>query len=110
MGNAGGNTNYRQTFYDANPGSQGNVWVHHAIEQQVLSRYPGLFFADEIHSIENLRGVLKGVINSREHLSAIRNMWNDFYASNPSPTRQDALDYATSIDDQIGQWFTPRIR
>jgi large repetitive protein len=110
VGNAGGNTNYRQTFYDANPGTQGNVWVHHAIEQQVLNRYPGLFSADEIHSVENLRGIPKGAINSRVHLSAIRNMWNDFYSANPSPARQDVLDYATGIDDQLGQWFTPRIR
>jgi hypothetical protein len=84
--------------------------VHHAIEQQVLSRYSGLFSADEIHSLENLRGIPKGVVNSRVYLSAIRNMWNDFYASNPSPTRQDVLNYATEVDDQLGQWFTPRIR
>ncbi|MEV4316755.1 LamG-like jellyroll fold domain-containing protein [Actinocrispum sp. NPDC049592] len=110
VGNAAGNTDYRQTFYNANPGTQGNVWVHHAIEQQVLRRYPGLFSPDEIHSLENLRGIPKGAVNSRVHLSAIRNLWNTFYASNPAPSRQDVLDYATDVDDQLGQWFMPRIR
>ncbi|MFF1482858.1 Hint domain-containing protein [Streptomyces sp. NPDC058301] len=110
VGNANGNHDYRQTFYDANPGTQGNVVVHHAIEQQVLRRYPGLFTPDEVHSVENLRGIPKGYVNNRVHLSAIRNMWNDFYNSNPNPTRQQVLGHVTHIDDQVGQWFNPRVR
>ena len=73
-------------------------------------RYPGLFSPNEIHSLENLRGIPKGVVNNRVHLSAIRNLWNDFYGNNPSPTRQDVLDYVTSVDDLLGQWFNPRVR
>ncbi|SDO28532.1 RHS repeat-associated core domain-containing protein [Streptomyces sp. cf386] len=102
--------NYKRTFFNANPDLEGNVVVHHAIEQQVLKRYPGLFSADEIHSLENLRGIPKGDINSRVHLSEIRVAWNGFYRTHPNPTRQEVLDHVTRVDDMLGHWFNPRIR
>ncbi|MFC9848367.1 DUF6531 domain-containing protein [Streptomyces sp. NPDC060223] len=101
---------YKKTFFAAHPGLKGKVVVHHAIEQQVLNRYPGLFSADEMHSLENLRGIPKGDINSRVHLSQIRVEWNRFYDSNPNPTRQEVLDQVTRVDDMLGNWFSPRIR
>ncbi|MFJ8186185.1 RHS repeat-associated core domain-containing protein [Streptomyces sp. NPDC096105] len=102
--------NYKKTFFDAHPHLKGKVVVHHAIEQQVLKRYPGLFSADEMHSLENLRGIPKGDINSRIHLSQIRVEWNKFYDANPNPTRQQVLDQVTKVDDMLGNWFSPRIR
>ncbi|MFJ4819920.1 DUF6531 domain-containing protein [Streptomyces sp. NPDC088801] len=102
--------NYKKTFFEAHPGLKGKVVVHHAIEQQVLKRYPGLFSADEMHSLENLRGIPKGDINSRVHLSQIRVEWNRFYEANPNPTRQEVLDQVTRVDDMLGNWFSPRIR
>jgi RHS repeat-associated protein len=101
---------YKKTFFSANPMLKGKVVVHHAIEQQVLNRYPGLFSADEIHSLENLRGIPKGDINSRIHLSHIRVEWNRFYDAHPNPTRQEVLDHVTRVDDMLGNWFSPRIR
>ncbi|MEU1017137.1 RHS repeat-associated core domain-containing protein, partial [Streptomyces sp. NPDC005898] len=101
---------YKKTFFDAHPHLKGKVVVHHAIEQQVLNRYPNLFSADEIHSLENLRGIPKGDINSRIHLSAIRVEWNNFYNANPNPTRQEVLDHVSKVDDKLGNWFNPRIR
>ncbi|MEK2476211.1 putative T7SS-secreted protein [Streptomyces noursei] len=102
--------NYKKTFFNAYPGLKGQVVVHHAIEQQVLRRYQGLFSPDEIHSLENLRGIPKGDINSSVHLSEIRRAWNGFYAAHPNPTRQQVLDFATRVDDSLGHWFTPRLR
>ncbi|GLP67965.1 hypothetical protein TUSST3_45870 [Streptomyces sp. TUS-ST3] len=102
--------NYKRTFFNANPKLEGEVVVHHAIEQQILKRYPGLFSADEIHSLENLRGIPKGDINSRVHLSEIRVAWNRFYGAHPNPTRQQVLDHVTHVDDMLGHWFSPRIR
>ncbi|MER6243353.1 putative T7SS-secreted protein [Streptomyces griseorubiginosus] len=102
--------NYKRTFFNANPKLEGEVVVHHAIEQQILKRYPGLFSADEIHSLENLRGIPKGDINSRVHLSEIRVAWNRFYDAHPNPTRQQVLDHVTHVDDMLGHWFSPRIR
>ncbi|MET9545879.1 RHS repeat-associated core domain-containing protein [Streptomyces sp. NPDC006627] len=101
---------YKKTFFDEHPHLKGKVVVHHAIEQQVLKRYPNLFSADEIHSLENLRGIPKGDINSKVHLSAIRIEWNKFYNENPNPTRQEVLDQVSRVDDKLGNWFNPRVR
>ncbi|MFI8242604.1 putative T7SS-secreted protein [Streptomyces sp. NPDC085866] len=104
------NHNYKQTFFNEHPELKGKVVVHHAIEQQVLKKYPNLFKADEIHSLENLRGIPKGDINSRIHLSEIRVSWNEFYRTHPTATRQQVLDHVTKVDDMLGHWFSPRIR
>lgn len=111
-GSVGSTTNhkYKQTFFKEHPQLKGKVVVHHAIEQQVLKRYPGLFSPDEIHSLQNLRGIPKGDINSRIHLSEIRVSWNEFYRTHPNPTRQEVLDHVTQVDDSLGNLFIPRIR
>ncbi|MCP3797966.1 hypothetical protein NLX83_01715 [Allokutzneria sp. A3M-2-11 16] len=107
-------TNYRKTFFDAHPDTEGKVVVHHAVEQQVLRIFPGVVQTEEVHSLENLRGIPKGLINNRVHLSAIRIAWNDFYKpfrkSGTRPTKQQLLDFATMIDDQYGTSFNPNIR
>ena len=99
-------TNYRETFFAAYPHLRGKVWVHHAVEQQVLKKYPGLFTEAELHSLKNLRGVPKSV-NAEVHLGKIRREWNEFYRSNRKPTRQDVLDFATQIDKKFGALFDP---
>ena len=70
--------NYRGTFFKAHPELEGKVVVHHRVEQQVLTRYPGRFTKAEIHSLENLRGIPK-LANPDLHLSGIRREWNAFY-------------------------------
>jgi hypothetical protein len=108
-------TNYTQTFFSAFPNQslQGNGFVvHHAIEQQVLTKYPGLFTANEIHSLQNLRGI-SPEINSPVHLSRIRLEWDAFYAQFPlgiNPTKEQVLDKATEIDNILGSLFSPPIR
>lgn len=72
--------NYRKIadlFYEEELSAE-NV-IHHAIEQQVYKRFPGLFTLEEIHEGGNLRAILKGAFNSEVHLSKIRILWNDFY-------------------------------
>ncbi|MED5526903.1 MAG: hypothetical protein VX447_19415 [Pseudomonadota bacterium] len=102
-------TNYKKTFFDANPETEGNVVVHHAVEQQVQKRYPGIVSESEMHSLENLRGIPKD-INSDVHLSKIRKEWNKFYRQNPSPTKEQLLDKATEIDNKYGAQFNPPTR
>ena len=102
-------TNYRKTFFEANPSAEGNVVVHHAVEQQVLTRNPGLVTSSEIHSLENLRGIPKS-LNPDIHLSQIRKSWNRFYKQNPNPTKQQLLDHATKLDEQFGHLFDPPVR
>lgn len=102
-------TDYRATFLAANPSLEGQVVVHHAVEQQVLNRYPGVMTETEIHSLSNLRGIPND-LNSSLHLSDIRKSWNQFYRANSTPTKQDFLNHAGSIDDQYGHLFAPPIR
>jgi hypothetical protein len=101
--------NYRQTFFNANPSTRGQVVVHHAVERQAMRRYPGLVSQSEMHSLENLRGIPNG-INGRVHLSQIRREWNQFYAANPTATQRQLLDFATKIDDKFGHLFLPPVR
>ncbi|MGH4008786.1 MAG: WXG100 family type VII secretion target [Pseudonocardiaceae bacterium] len=103
-------SDYRATFFNAYPDAAGRVVVHHAVEQQVLKRYPNLVSRSQIHSLDNLRGVPKGSINNRVHLSEIRREWNRFYRENPSPSAQDLLNQATKIDNKYGHLFNPPIR
>jgi len=101
-------TDYRGTFFDAHPELEGKVWVHHAVEQQTLTRYPGVVTESEIHSLENLRGI-PNEINPEVHLSNIRKEWNQFYRQNPAPTQQQLLQKATEIDLKYGWRFTPPV-
>ncbi|WP_327703737.1 DUF6531 domain-containing protein [Streptomyces decoyicus] len=105
-----GSDKYRETFFNANPSLKGKQMViHHAIEQQVLTKYPNVFRRDEINSLENLRGIPQP-INNTVHLSSIRKDWDAFYKSNPQATRQDFLDKATEIDGKYGKQFDPPVR
>lgn len=102
-------TDYKATFFQAHPELEGSVVVHHAVEQQVLTRYPGLVSEGQMHSLENLRGI-PTELNSDLHLSQIRREWNQFYRSHPNPTQQDFLNKATEIDTKFGSQFRPPVR
>ncbi|MCA0057910.1 MULTISPECIES: hypothetical protein [unclassified Mesorhizobium] len=101
--------NYRKTFFKANPAlNEGDYVVHHSVEQNVLDRYPGLFASEEIHSLENLRGVRKE-FDVNLHLKVIRAEWDEFYKTHITATRQQVLDYATELDKKYGHLFDPPI-
>lgn len=99
---------YKQTFFKQYPDLEGKVIVHHAVEQQVQRRYPGLVSDSELHSLENLRGIPKEK-NNDLHLSKIRKEWNRFYKTNPNPSKEDLLKKATEIDLKLGGEFKPPI-
>ena len=105
-------TDYRATFFAANPELEGQVVVHHAVEQQVLTKFPGVASEAEIHSLENLRGIPK-TINSELHLSQIRIEWNRFYrpfkVSGTMPKKAQLLGKAAEIDAKYGAKFTPPV-
>lgn len=107
-------TDYRTVFERAHPGLNiDDLVIHHAVEQSVLTRYPGLVNKYELHSIENLRGIPR-TANSKVHLSTIRKSWNAFYRQfeelGRAPTRQELLDHASQVDDELGHLFVPRER
>lgn len=109
--------NYRSRFFQTFPELESGpkLYIHHAIEKQTIeSRWPGLLSLEQIHSIENLRGIPDD-INRDIHLSAIRIEWNKFYNLYPpnsglTPSPQALLDKAKEIDDLFGHLFVPPIR
>ncbi|MGY0695009.1 hypothetical protein ACW2QC_19980 [Virgibacillus sp. FSP13] len=101
--------NYRKTFFEAYPELEGSVVVHHAVEQQVLKRFPNLFSLEEIHALENLRGIPKE-INNDIHLSKIRKDWNRFYRNHPNPTKEEVINYMIELDKKYGEKFNPPVK
>ncbi|MET3577662.1 hypothetical protein ABID19_000677 [Mesorhizobium robiniae] len=100
--------NYRKTFLDAHPNLEGAVVVHHAAERQVLKRYPGLVTEEEMHSLQNLRGIPKE-LDDLLHKVVFRFEWDEFYRLNPSTNRQQMIDYASYIDKKYGYLFNPPV-
>lgn len=102
---------YRDSFFKEYPELKATkgIHVHHAIEQQVLERYPGLFTPQEINDVKMLRGI-PNKLNSDLHNSRIRKEWNDFYEKYPpgKATREDFLRKAKEIDDKLGKDFLPK--
>jgi hypothetical protein len=104
-----GSKYYRTTFFKPNPDLRGRVFVHHAVEQWALKKYPGVVTQAEMHSLENLRGIPRH-LNFDLHLRQIRREWNRFYEENPTATRQQLLQKATEIDAKYGSLFNPPIK
>ncbi len=74
--------------------------------KQILRRYPGVVSEEEMHSIENLRGI-PNEISPDLHKSLIRREWNQFYRENPNPTKEQLLKKASEIDAKFGSEFKP---
>jgi hypothetical protein len=104
-------------------GVQNGGQVHHAIELNVLDRYPGVFTESELNSFPNMRGIGTELNNRRQlHNSKIREFWDAHYnrmdreiqAKGLTPgTKQykrfvsDNLTEARrEIDELLGQFFT----
>ena len=75
-----------------------------------MTKFPGLVTEEEIHSLENLRGIPKGV-KGEVHLSQIRREWDQFYDqfinTGTAPTKSQLLQKATEIDSKFGSMFMP---
>ncbi len=101
---------YKEIFFKKYSDQRGKVWVHHGVEQQILTKpqTKGLFTIEEMHSIENLRGIPKEV-NSDLHLSKIRKEWNKFYKEISNPTKEQLLQKRLDIDKKYGHLFNPPI-
>lgn len=101
------------------PGGQ----VHHAVELQVLDRYPGVFTAAELNEFANMRGItteLQGRLQF--HNSAIRRTWDRHYRALDAEVASRGLVPGTAeydsyvrryleagreeIDHTLGQFFT----
>jgi len=85
-----------------------NVFVHHAIEQKVLKKYPGVIDEVDLYSARFLRGIPQKS-NSKLHLSEIRKRWNQFYESHPTATKDQIYNQIREIDKEFGHLFDPPI-
>lgn len=97
---------YNKTFFAAHPHLEGKVVVHHAVERQIVDRYPGIWTDSDMHLLTNLRGIPK-TSNDDLHLSRIRVQWNTFYRTHHTATRKQVLDWAKHIDTLYGKEFDP---
>ena len=104
---------YRKHYaqYDSEIGQ-----VHHAVEKQVLTKegYENLLTPEQVHSLENLRGIPRGQPGWDIHQGEIRKIWNDFYTQfemlGRPPSVPELLRQAKMIDDSYGHLFIPPIR
>jgi RHS repeat-associated protein len=105
-------SDYAETFFKAHPELKGKVVVHHAIEQQAAKKFPGSITQNQLHAIDNLRGIPKE-LNNKLHLSQIRMEWNRFYApfraSGTSPTFDQLSLKRLEIDKMFGRYFNPPV-
>lgn len=101
---------FHTVFFKAFPHLRGKVVVHHAVEQQVWKKWPGLFDDAYKHSLDNLRGIPKS-LNNELHLSKIRKEWDEFYRTfeKIKPSKDDVLEYVKYIDKKYGHLFDPPI-
>lgn len=106
---------YRDVFFQGHPelvGFEDQIVVHHAIEQQVLEEYPGLFTAGELNDLRNLRGIPKD-IDDTFHKGDLRKDWDSFYRKYPpgclsrDELRTRIIEHAAEIDRIHGKKFEP---
>ncbi|HEY9868273.1 MAG TPA: hypothetical protein V6D08_03845, partial [Candidatus Obscuribacterales bacterium] len=102
---------YEKTFFDAHPELVDfDLEVHHAIPQAVLERYPTLFTANEVNSLEFLRGIPnEATINGERVHKLITGSWNKFLKQNTNATREQVLNHLQELDNTYGAHFTPPI-
>lgn len=109
---------YQETFSNLRANKTGNltgnVEVHHAVPQ-VFERVFGIMSKEELHSIENLRGIPRTIpeLNRKMHQSWINRMWNGFIVDNETALqngtlkKEKLLEFAKFIDEQVGFFFWP---
>jgi hypothetical protein len=103
---------YRKVFFEGHPELmpfENAIVVHHAVEQQILEKYPGLFSPKELNELGNLRGIPKE-LDDLLHKTQLRKQWDTFYKSHAIPTREEVVDYAKSLDSELGHNFEPPVK
>ncbi|MBK8034475.1 MAG: hypothetical protein IPK17_34235 [Chloroflexi bacterium] len=101
--------------------------IHHAIERQVLTRYPGVFNQREINDFGNMRGIPTENAGLKQlHNRSIRDQWDYHYRKLDATIVENGLEPGTpeynqfvrdylsaardEIDYTIGQFFTEQRR
>ena len=67
---------------------------------EALKKRPGLFTADELNAVTNLRAI-PTELNNTMHLSEIHaDLWASFWQNNPHATKEQVLQFAEWIDGE----------
>jgi len=63
-----------------------------------------------MHSLDNLRGIPKGLVDNQVHKSQIRKFWDNFYDKHPPgvATKNDFLRARDELDKIQGKHFLPK--
>jgi hypothetical protein len=102
---------YETIFYDAYPEFRGTkMRIHHAIPKAIFKYFRGVIPIDELHALNNLRGIPFDK-NNTTHLSIINSKWNAFMRkyqrSGTRPTMEDIREQVRAIDRDHGEDFMP---
>lgn len=102
---------YKTAFYKKYPHlNNTGLDVHHALPQTLLDRFPGLFKAKEIHSLDYLRGIPKSAMKDGKSVhQLITNSWTNFLDDVDQPTRNQVLKHMRELDTEYGHYFNPPI-
>lgn len=80
--------------------------VHHAIELQVLDRYPGVFKAQDLNDFTNMRGIATEREGLRQlHNSKIREIWDRHYRAMDAEISARGLRPGTHAYDDFVRRF-----
>jgi hypothetical protein len=97
--------------------------VHHAIELQVLDRYPDVYTSRDLNAFENMRGIGTEQLRRQQlHQSKVREVWDRQYARMDNEIARQGLQPGTpeyiayvkrnlqdgrdEMDYVLGQFFT----
>jgi hypothetical protein len=82
--------------------------VHHAIELQVLDRYPGVYTEAELNDIANMRGIPPELEARRQlHNAKIREIYNRHYRALDAQIEARGLSSGTpQYNTLVRQWLT----
>jgi hypothetical protein len=76
--------------------------VHHAIELQVLDRYPGAFKQNDLNAFENMRGIPAELQRKKQfHNSKLREVWDRHYAELDDDIARRGLQEGTEAYRQL---------
>ncbi|MCA0315251.1 MAG: hypothetical protein LCH63_15660 [Candidatus Melainabacteria bacterium] len=102
---------YDRLFFSAYPHLKDTgVVVHHALPQKLLDRFPGLFTATEVQSLEYFRGIPRNAMKDGESVhKLITNEWETFFREVKTPNRKQVLDKLKELDARYGRYFKPPV-
>jgi hypothetical protein len=90
---------YRKIFIEVFEQSGRKFPAGHHVHHRIPQKYRDMFPNGEVDQFDNWVGVPQNIHGE------INGAWNTFRARNPTPTRNEVLNFVYMIDVQFGQYF-----